>query len=74
VALYKEEALARRMDITWPKKDDLRDRLREFQLTHFNERDKITNLQNEIKRFWANLAELYLEEAALPISTEIFTI
>jgi hypothetical protein len=26
------------------------------------------------KRCWANLAEIYLEEASLPIRTEIFTI
>jgi hypothetical protein len=74
VARYKEEALARRMDIIWPKKYDLWDRLHEFELTHFNERDKITNLRYESKRCWANLAELYLEEAALSIRTNIFTI
>jgi hypothetical protein len=38
VARYKEEALARRMDIIWSKKDELRDRLHEFQSKHFNER------------------------------------
>jgi hypothetical protein len=63
VARYKEDTLARRMDIIWPKKDELRDRLREFHSTHFNERDKITNLRYESKRCWANLTELYLEEA-----------
>jgi hypothetical protein len=52
------------------KKDKLRDRLHEFQLTHFNKRDKITNLWYESKRSWANLAKLYLEEAALPIMTK----
>jgi hypothetical protein len=35
---------------------------------------KITNLRYESKRCWANLAELYLEEASLPIRMEIFTI
>jgi hypothetical protein len=74
VVCYKEEALARRMGIIWSKKDDLRDRLHEFQLTRFNERTKITNMRYESKRCWANLAELYLEEAALSIRTEIFTI
>jgi hypothetical protein len=44
VARYKEEAISRRMDNIWPKKDGLRDQLHEFQLTHFNDRDKITNL------------------------------
>jgi hypothetical protein len=62
------------MDIIWPKKEGLRDRLHEFQLTHFNDRDKITNLRYENKRCWANLAELYLEEASLSIRTEIITI
>jgi hypothetical protein len=74
VARYKEEAFSRCMDIIWPKKDGLRDRLHEFQLTHFNDRAKITNLRYESKRCSANLAELYLEEASLPIRTEIITI
>jgi hypothetical protein len=74
VARYKEDSLEIRMDIIWPKKDDLRDRLHEFQLTHFNERDKITNLRYESKPCWANLAELYLEKASLPIRTEIIMI
>jgi hypothetical protein len=74
VARYKEDALAKRIDIIWPKKYDLRDRLHEFQFTHFNNRDKIANLRYESKRCWANLAELYLEEASLPIRTEIITI
>jgi hypothetical protein len=60
------------MDIIWPKKDELRDHMHEFKLTHFNERDKITNLWYESKRCWSNLTKLYLEEAALPIRTEIF--
>jgi hypothetical protein len=74
VASCKEEAPARRIGIIWPKKDELRDRLHEFQLTHFNEREKITNLRYESKRCWANLSELYLEEAALSIMTDIFTL
>jgi hypothetical protein len=74
VVSYKEEALARRMDIIWPKKDELWYPLHEFQLAHFNEKDKITNLRYESKRCCANLSELYLEEAALPIRTDIFTI
>jgi hypothetical protein len=73
VARYKECALSRRMPIIWPKKDGLRDRLHEFQLTHFNDCDKITNLRYESKRCWANLSELYLEEASLPIRTDIIT-
>jgi hypothetical protein len=74
VARYKEEALARLMDIIWPKQDGLRERLHEFQRTHFNDRDKIKNLRYESKRCWANLAKVYLEEASLPIRAEIFTI
>jgi hypothetical protein len=50
VARYKEEALVRRMDTIWAKKDELRDRLHEFQSTHFNDRTRITNLQYESKR------------------------
>jgi hypothetical protein len=74
VARYKEEALERRMDIIWSKQDGLRERLHKFQRTHFNDREKITKLRYESKRCWANLAELYLEEASLTIRTEIFTI
>jgi hypothetical protein len=61
VARYKEEALARRMNIVWEKKDELWDLLHEFQSTRFKDRTKITNLRFESKRCWANLAELYLE-------------
>jgi hypothetical protein len=43
-------------------------------LTHFNERDKITNMRYESKGCWANLTKLYLEEASLPIRTEIIKI
>jgi hypothetical protein len=39
MSCYKEEALVRRMDISWSQKDELSDRLHEFQSTHFNERD-----------------------------------
>jgi hypothetical protein len=74
VARYKEESLSRRMDIIWPKKEGLRDRLHEFQLPHFTYRDNIINLRYESNWFWANLAELYLEEASLPVRTEIITI
>jgi hypothetical protein len=42
------------------QKNELRYRLHEFQLTHLNERDKITNLHYESKWCWANLSELYL--------------
>jgi hypothetical protein len=62
------------MDIIWPKQEGLRERLHEFQGTHFTDRDKITNLWYESKMCWANLSGLYLEEASLPIRTEIFTI
>jgi hypothetical protein len=73
VARYKEEALSRRMDIIWRKKERLRDRLHEFQLTHFNYHDKITNMRYESKRYLESLAELYLGEASLPIRTDIIT-
>jgi hypothetical protein len=69
VARYKEEALERRMNNIWAKKDELRDRLHEFQSTHFYGKTKITNLRYESKGCWANLA---LEDAALPIKTEIY--
>jgi hypothetical protein len=35
VVHYKEEALARRMDIIWSKQEGLRERLHEFQRTPF---------------------------------------
>jgi hypothetical protein len=73
MARYKEEALERRMNTIWSKKDELRDRLYEFQSTHFDEQTKITNLRYESKRCCANLTELYLEDAALPIRTNIYT-
>jgi hypothetical protein len=74
VVRYKEDSLARRIDIIWPRKDEVGSRLHVFQLTHFNEREKNTNLPYESKRCWANLTEHYQEEAALPIRTEILTI
>jgi hypothetical protein len=52
------------MDTIWAKKGEMRDHLHEFQSTHFNDKTNITNLRYESKRCCANLAGLYLEDAA----------
>jgi hypothetical protein len=71
VARYKTEALDRRYKEIWEKHTCLVKRLHAFQMKHFEIRQSIGSLNYESKRFWANLAEQYITEAASPIRTEM---
>jgi hypothetical protein len=74
VARYKMEALDRRYDEIWEKHTGLIDRLHDFQLKHFENRQQIGKLNYESKRCWVNLAEQYINEASSPIRSEIYTL
>jgi hypothetical protein len=74
VARYKIEALNRRYDVIWEKHTGLIDRLHDFQLKHFENRQHIGNLNYESKRLWVNLAEQYINEASSPIRSEIYAL
>jgi hypothetical protein len=75
VARYKQKALDRRMDSIWAKKEELSNSL---LCTTFNQLTLLTKEKSQTycksKWCWANLAKLYLADAALPIRTEIYTI
>jgi hypothetical protein len=68
------EAMDRRYDEIWEKHTGLIERLHNFQLTNFENRQKIGNLNYESKRCWVNLSEQYIKEASSPIRSEIFTL
>jgi hypothetical protein len=72
--IYKMEALDRRYDEIWEKHKGLIDRLHDFQTKYFENRQQIGNLNYESKRYWANLAEQYINEASSPIRSEIYTL
>jgi hypothetical protein len=68
---YKIEALDRRYDEIWEKHAGLVERLHSFQTKHFEDRQSNGNSNYESKRFWANLADQFIVEAASPIQTEM---
>jgi hypothetical protein len=74
VARYKMEALDIKYDEMWEKHTGLTKRLHNFQANHFENRQKIGNLNYESKRCWVNLAEQYINEGASPIRAEIYTL
>jgi hypothetical protein len=74
VVRYKTKALYRRYEEMWEKHAGLVERLHVFQMTHFEDRQSIGNLNYESKRWWANLAEQYIIEAASPIQRDMYTL
>jgi hypothetical protein len=50
------------------------ERLHAFQTTYFENRTSIGNLNYESKRWWDNLADQYIVEAASPIRTEMYAL
>jgi hypothetical protein len=74
VACYKTEALYRRYEEIWEKHAGLVERLHDFQTKYFENRQSIGNLNYESKRCWANLADQYIIEAALPIRSDMYTL
>jgi hypothetical protein len=73
-ARYRMEALDRSYDEIWEKHSGLIERLHSFQLKHFENRQRIGNLNYESKRCWVNLAEQYINEVSSPIRSEIYTL
>jgi hypothetical protein len=69
VSWYKIEALYRRYEEIWENHAGLVERLHDFKTKHFEDRQSIGNLNYESERCWANLADQYIVEAALPNRT-----
>jgi hypothetical protein len=57
VVSYKTEALDRRNEEIWAKHAGLVERLRAFQMKHFEDRQSIGNLNYECKGCWEILAD-----------------
>jgi hypothetical protein len=56
------------------KRASVRDNMLPFQARHFANRRTVENLHYERKRCWANLAEMYTEEARMPVSRETYSL
>jgi hypothetical protein len=63
IARYKLEALEREMEKLWTRHSELLPRLWVFQKKHLDRIQRIADLRYEIKRCWATLAKLYLDDA-----------
>jgi hypothetical protein len=74
VVRYKTEASERKYEEIWAKHAGLVERLRAFQMKHFENRQSIGNLNYEIKPCWENLSDKYIIEAASPIRSEMYTL
>jgi hypothetical protein len=73
LARYKREEMDRRIHIIW-KKEAVRDNMLPFQARHFTNRSTVESLHYEIKRCWANLVEMYTEEAHMSVSSDTYTL
>jgi enoyl reductase-like protein len=62
IARYKLKALERDMEKLWARHTELLPKLRDFQKQHFDRRQRIADLRYEIKKCWATLAKLYLDD------------
>jgi hypothetical protein len=63
IARYKLKALERDMEKLWVRHIELLPRLWDFQKQHFDRRQRIVILRYEIKKYWATLAQLYIDDA-----------
>jgi hypothetical protein len=63
IARYKLEALERDTEKLWARHIELLPKLWDFQKQHFDRRQRIVDLLYEIKKCWATLAKLYMDDA-----------
>jgi hypothetical protein len=64
----------RRIHAIWEKRALVQDNMLPFQARHFANRRTVESLHYESKRCWANLAEMYTEEAHMPVSHETYSL
>jgi hypothetical protein len=74
VARYKREEMDRRIPTIWGKQEAVRDNMLPFQARRFVNRSTVESLHYESKRCWANLAEMYTEEAQMPVSSDTYSL
>jgi hypothetical protein len=74
IARYKREEMDRRIHAIWGKRASVRDNMLPFQAGHFANRLTVESLHHERKRCWANLADMYTEEAHMPVSRETYSL
>jgi hypothetical protein len=70
IARYKREEMDRRIHAIWEKQASVRDNMLPFQARNLANRRTVESLHYESKRCWGNLAEMYTEEAHMPVSLE----
>jgi DNA repair exonuclease SbcCD ATPase subunit len=71
VAQFIVEAMDRDIELLEVRIEDLRHKLRTFQEEHTKRVEPIKTLQHNIRKCWAALAKMYLNEAKNIIETEI---
>jgi hypothetical protein len=64
----------RRINAIWEKRASVRDNMLPFQARHFANRHTVESLHYEINLCWANLEEMYTEEAQTPVSRETYSL
>jgi hypothetical protein len=64
----------RRIHTIWEKQETVRDNMLPFQARHFASRGTVESLHYESKQCCANLAEKYMEEAQVPVSSSIYSL
>jgi hypothetical protein len=74
IARYKREEMDRRIHAIWEKQESVPDTMLPFQARHFANRRTVESLHYESKRCWANLAEMYTEEAHMPVSRQTYSL
>jgi ABC-type phosphate transport system auxiliary subunit len=74
VARYKREEMDRRIHTIWEKQEAGRDTMLPFQARHFANRSTVESLHYESKRCSATLAEMYTEEAKMPVSSDTYSL
>jgi hypothetical protein len=73
VERYKREEMDRRIHTIWEKQEAVRDNMLPFQARQFANRSTVESLHYESKRCWAKLAEMYTEEAQMPVSSDTYS-
>jgi hypothetical protein len=74
VARYKREEMDRRINTIWEKQEAVRYNMLPFQAKQFANRSTVESLHYESKRCWENLAEMYTEEAQMPVSSDTYSL
>jgi DNA repair exonuclease SbcCD ATPase subunit len=71
VAQFKVEAMGRDIERLEVQIEDLRHKLRTFQEEHMQQVEHVKTLQHKIRKCWAALVKMYLDEAANRIERDI---